>query len=240
MSRSTARTWQRPASTTPCGRRSLRQWIDGLRNTFLIRQPDKVLASYDQKRPAPTLADIGIEQQAELFERMHNRDGTPPPVIDADDVQAALEAALQALCDALSVRFDPAAPAKAMASGPATGTIASGSPPALRSLAIGNAFCRQHYRGSRTKPCLFTTSWRSTACSLRVDEGRQSALGLCRTCRMGGRVVECTGLENRRACKRTVGSNPTPSAIDLKQTCLCPKWHSLKSPAFPGFFAICN
>ena len=26
-------------------------------------------------------------------------------------------------------------------------------------------------------------------------------------------MVECTGLENRRACKRTVGSNPTLSAI---------------------------
>jgi hypothetical protein len=30
---------------------------------------------------------------------------------------------------------------------------------------------------------------------------------------MGGRVVEGSGLENRRTCKRTVGSNPTPSAI---------------------------
>jgi hypothetical protein len=29
---------------------------------------------------------------------------------------------------------------------------------------------------------------------------------------MGGRAVEGSGLENRRACKRTVGSNPTPSA----------------------------
>ena len=28
----------------------------------------------------------------------------------------------------------------------------------------------------------------------------------------GGRVVECTGLENRRPFTRTVGSNPTPSA----------------------------
>jgi hypothetical protein len=26
-------------------------------------------------------------------------------------------------------------------------------------------------------------------------------------------VVESTGLENRQACKRLVGSNPTPSAI---------------------------
>ena len=31
--------------------------------------------------------------------------------------------------------------------------------------------------------------------------------------RMGGRVVEGTGLENRQARKRLVGSNPTPSAI---------------------------
>jgi hypothetical protein len=29
---------------------------------------------------------------------------------------------------------------------------------------------------------------------------------------MGGRVVEGTGLENRQARKRLVGSNPTPSA----------------------------
>ena len=31
-------------------------------------------------------------------------------------------------------------------------------------------------------------------------------------CRRGARVVEWTGLENRRTCKRTVGSNPTLSA----------------------------
>jgi hypothetical protein len=34
---------------------------------------------------------------------------------------------------------------------------------------------------------------------------------------MGGRVVEGSGLENRRACKRTVGSNPTPSASESSQ-----------------------
>ena len=31
--------------------------------------------------------------------------------------------------------------------------------------------------------------------------------------RMGGRVVEGSGLENRQAGNRLVGSNPTPSAI---------------------------
>src|SRR5918996_1134065 len=31
--------------------------------------------------------------------------------------------------------------------------------------------------------------------------------------RRGGRADECSGLENRRGCKPTVGSNPPPSAI---------------------------
>ncbi len=34
--------------------------------------------------------------------------------------------------------------------------------------------------------------------------------------RMGGRAVEGTGLENRQAGDRLVGSNPTPSAISLQ------------------------
>ena len=35
---------------------------------------------------------------------------------------------------------------------------------------------------------------------------------------MGGRAVEGTGLENRQARERLVGSNPTPSAINLKRS----------------------
>lgn len=82
-----------------------RTWTGSLRNAFLIRDPAKVLASYDQKRPAPTVADIGIEQQAELFERACDATGTAPPVIDADDLQAAPEALLRALCSSLGVPF---------------------------------------------------------------------------------------------------------------------------------------
>ena len=33
--------------------------------------------------------------------------------------------------------------------------------------------------------------------------------------RTGGRVVECSGLENQRGCKSSVGSNPTPSATSF-------------------------
>ena len=84
-----------------------RGWADGLRNAFLIRRPDKVLASYDQKRPAPSLADIGIEQQAELFDRMIAQ-RKQPPVVDADDVQADPKGVLSRLCHALEVPFDDA------------------------------------------------------------------------------------------------------------------------------------
>ncbi len=35
---------------------------------------------------------------------------------------------------------------------------------------------------------------------------------------MGGRAVEGTGLENQQACKRLVGSNPTPSASSCSAT----------------------
>ena len=37
-------------------------------------------------------------------------------------------------------------------------------------------------------------------------------------CRMGGRVVEGTSLENWRTFARTVGSNPTPSATSFAET----------------------
>ena len=82
-----------------------RDWVDNLRNAFLIRDPRQVLASYDRKRPAPALTDIGIEQQAELFARLADRDGMPPPVIDADDLQKSPRLMLATLCRALEVPF---------------------------------------------------------------------------------------------------------------------------------------
>jgi hypothetical protein len=84
-----------------------RGWINKLCNAFLIRDPSRVLASYDQKRPAPTLADIGITQQAELFDRLAERHGKAPPVIDADDLQRAPALILDGLCRALKVPFLP-------------------------------------------------------------------------------------------------------------------------------------
>ena len=76
--------------------------MDGLRHAFLIRDPELLLASYAEVRTAPTLADLGLPQQVELFERFGG------PVLDSQDVLVDPERMLRALCSALDVAFDPA------------------------------------------------------------------------------------------------------------------------------------
>ena len=70
-------------------------WVDrsalaGLRHAFLIRDPRSLLASYARVRSAPTLADLGLRQQAEIFEEFGG------PVLDSADLLAAPEPALRA------------------------------------------------------------------------------------------------------------------------------------------------
>jgi Sulfotransferase domain len=69
------------------------------RHAFLIRDPRSLLASYARVRSAPTLSDLGLRQQAGLFEEFGG------PVIDSADLLAAPEAGLRALCAALGVPF---------------------------------------------------------------------------------------------------------------------------------------
>ncbi|MGH3263133.1 MAG: hypothetical protein ACRDNS_14175, partial [Trebonia sp.] len=71
------------------------------RHAFLIRDPRSLLASYARVRAAPTLDDLGLRQQAWLFEEFGG------PVIDSADVLASPEQTLRALCAALGVPFSP-------------------------------------------------------------------------------------------------------------------------------------
>ena len=85
-----------------------RGWIGECRNAFLIRSPERVLASYAKKRDKVVLADIGFVQQAELFDRVADSLGRAPPVIEAEDVLSDPRGALSGLCAALDVPFDDA------------------------------------------------------------------------------------------------------------------------------------
>lgn len=83
-------------------------WMDGVTNVFLLRSPERVLASYAQKREDVTLADVGFEGQAMLFDRVAERTGQAPVVVEADDVRRDPSGTLSALCAAIGLDFDPA------------------------------------------------------------------------------------------------------------------------------------
>jgi hypothetical protein len=85
-----------------------REWLEGLRHAFLIRDPREMLLSLSKVVERPRLADTGLPQQVELFERLAERGGSAPPVLDARDVLLDPRGALERLCTALEVEFLPA------------------------------------------------------------------------------------------------------------------------------------
>jgi hypothetical protein len=83
-------------------------WMDGVTNVFLLRSPERVLASYAQKREDVTLRDIGFAEQAMLFDRVAQRTGHAPAVVDSEDVRRDPRRALSALCAAIGLDFTEA------------------------------------------------------------------------------------------------------------------------------------
>ncbi len=94
----------------------------GFTHAFLIREPERMIASYLRKRETAAFEDFGLERQAEFFEREAERLGHEPPVIDANDVLADPEGLLSKLCEALGIDWDPAmlnwAPGRRSTDGP--------------------------------------------------------------------------------------------------------------------------
>lgn len=82
-----------------------RDWLGQVSNCFLIRDPREVIASYARTRPEVHLSDVGVLQQADLFEHTHRITGATPLVIDARDVLENPRAMLEAMCAALDVSF---------------------------------------------------------------------------------------------------------------------------------------
>jgi hypothetical protein len=83
-------------------------WMDECRNAFLIRDPERVLASYSARRTEVSLADIGVTRQAEIFRRACDRLGRAPPVIDGGDVLRDPAGVLSKLCAALGIPWTTA------------------------------------------------------------------------------------------------------------------------------------
>ncbi len=82
-----------------------RGWMKHVESCFLIRDPREVIASYARTRGEPTLADIGIRQQVEIFEYVWETTGRRPPVLDSQDVLSNPREQLMLLCCECGIPF---------------------------------------------------------------------------------------------------------------------------------------
>jgi hypothetical protein len=78
------------------------------RHAFLIRAPERVVASYAAKRVAVRPDHLGVARQREYFDSEADRTGTAPPVIDSADILRNPAGMLAALCAALGIAWYPA------------------------------------------------------------------------------------------------------------------------------------
>ena len=72
-------------------------------NVFLIREPYQLIASFAQVMPNPTLKDIGIKDEYELYTRLNNPNVL---IIDAGELLKAPQEMLKKLCQSLAIDFD--------------------------------------------------------------------------------------------------------------------------------------
>lgn len=77
-------------------------------HAFLIRAPERVVASYAAKNELRGPELLGYAGLRRYFEEQASRDGAPPPVIDSEDVLAAPASVLERLCERLGIGWDPA------------------------------------------------------------------------------------------------------------------------------------
>ena len=83
-----------------------RSFISQLTNIFLIREPERVVASFtDRMGDNFTLDEIGFRQQAEVFDIVSNELGHAPLVVDAADIRANPKGILTKLCAGLGIAF---------------------------------------------------------------------------------------------------------------------------------------
>jgi len=75
-----------------------------LKNVFLIREPKQLIASFAQVIPNPTLLDIGLKLEWEIFSYLKERNGNYV-VLNSNEVLKNPKAVLSKLCEQLDLPF---------------------------------------------------------------------------------------------------------------------------------------
>lgn len=79
-------------------------FADGVTHLFLIRNPRQIISSYANVIETPTLKDIGIEYQYDLFTRLLAQ-GRHPVVLDTGLLLANPASVLEQACERLEIPF---------------------------------------------------------------------------------------------------------------------------------------
>lgn len=79
------------------------EWASQAKHFFLLRHPQRVIASYAKSREAFDEDDLGFAAQRKLWERLGK-----PPVIHSESILRSPDTALRALCSSIDIPFDPA------------------------------------------------------------------------------------------------------------------------------------
>ena len=78
------------------------------RHAFLIRPPERVVASYRNKNELRAPEMLGFAQLRKYFDIERERSSAIPPVVDSDDILADPAGVLARLCEALGIAWDRA------------------------------------------------------------------------------------------------------------------------------------
>ena len=80
-------------------------FFDHFTHSFIIRDPAKTLTSMYKHWPDFHIKETGFAEQRALFDHLAAKSGTPPPVIDSDDLLENPPGVVEAWCRAMGIEF---------------------------------------------------------------------------------------------------------------------------------------
>lgn len=85
------------------------EFLSNFTHAFLIRDPAKTITSMYDKWPDFDEGEVGFPEQRALFDLLAALNGTPPPVVDSDDLLENPYEMTEAFCAAVGIPFIPEA-----------------------------------------------------------------------------------------------------------------------------------
>ena len=84
-------------------------FLSQFNHSFLIRHPAKTIVSMFKHSPDFHEDEVGLAEQRELFDKLTELNGAPPPLIDSDDLLENPQTICKLWCEAIGIAFIPQA-----------------------------------------------------------------------------------------------------------------------------------